>query len=701
MLRPARMTRLVVVSDSGHLRAVVDELYGLRLAHLVEFVEGAEDLHEFRLGKPLPEGSQASERLVRLRGLSRQLGLVAEKQASARFRIDEVTTRLDVAIMQMETDITSVAEARGRIQRELVELQKRAERLRPLSSLPLSLEDYRGYESLAVVVGDCDAPFESALSLATEGNYELFSSEALHAVFVPKELLPAAQEALRNAGFRETEVPAGTGTPAEDLASTERHVQELQRRLDGVESELAKLRDRHAAFLRAAEEHLTIETEKADAPLSFASTEHAFVVEAWVPRQSVEDVRRALERATAGTVHIDAVGERTLHLEALDPHGHPLEPPTKYDNARPFKPFQFFTDLVSTPRYHEIDPTPVLALVLPLFLGFMIADVGYGALMILLGIMLIRKLRHLEGVRELGIGMALAGGVAAVFGGVIFQDAMGIPFFIPEMPHPEELQGAAFSCSWFMEHHKEATWSCIVAGQATVVPPILSKLRNVTDLLVISVLAAFVHMGLGLSFGIANSVGHSRKHAVAKVGWIFLMIAFFTQILFMAQANRIAGAIYAPIGALGLPIVELLGIEVHSVMLIGVILAAILLAYGEGPLAVLELPTMLSNLLSYTRLAGLAVAKGAMAAAFTSLTLVAMVYGGSGDALGIVLIVVGMILFVLTQLFVFVLGVFSSGIQAIRLNYVEFFNKFYTGGGKPFSPFGRKRAYTVETQVNP
>jgi V/A-type H+-transporting ATPase subunit I len=185
---------------------------------------------------------------------------------------------------------------------------------------------------------------------------------------------------------------------------------------------------------------------------------------------------------------------------------------------------------------------------------------------------------------------------------------------------------------------------------------------------------------------------------VAKLGWFALMIGFLAQILYMAgpvfgpgKGNGIANATFA---ALHFPTttIPIIGVPFHVMLLGGMVLAAILLAIGEGPITVLELPTMLSNLMSYTRLAGLAIAKGAMAAAFTSLTLVAMVMQGGS----VVLLIIGLVLFVITQLFVFVLGVFSSAIQAIRLNYVEFFNKFYQGGGVPFVPFGRKRKHTVE-----
>jgi len=363
--------------------------------------------------------------------------------------------------------------------------------------------------------------------------------------------------------------------------------------------------------------------------------------------------------------------------------------------------------MVSVPKYDEIDPTPILGLVLPLFLGFMIGDAGYGLLMLVLGIWMVRSLgKSLPEAKDLGVALGAAGVVSLFFGAVVFTDAFGIPFGM----HGEGTEVVtAAACQSFMEHANEITWSCITGSNAlNALHPMVAKLRDIGDLLIISVIAAFVHMGLGLGFGIVNSVGHKNwKHVIGKLGWLVLMVGFFAQILYMAgpaldnpgtglvEGNRIA---HATFGALGFPTltIPVIGVAFHAFLLGGMILAAVLLAVGEGPITVLELPTMLSNLMSYTRLAGLAIAKGAMAAAFTSLTLVAMVYNGPGGALGVVLVVLGLVLFIFTQAFVFVLGVFSSAIQAIRLNYVEFFQKFYAGGGIAFSPFGKKRKYTQE-----
>lgn len=721
MLRPATMAKLTIVAPKGKLRPIVDRLHRLNTVHLVEFSEGRAGYEGFRIGKPLPEGQHASDRLVRLRSVGRHLEL-GEHQPATRYRRADVERSLDEHLHQLELNITSAADAKARVQQTVEGLEKERDLITPLAALPLRLEDYTGYHSLAGFTGRAEASVEGPVREAVPPA-EVFVAPSHHfAVFVPKAHAAKAAEVLARSGAQLTEAPKGSGPVQERIDEIGRELDQLRGRLDAATQELQRLRQQHADFLVAAEEHLSIEADKAEAPLGFATTEHAFVAECWVPEAEVPAVQAALREAAGDAVHVEvtrpeAHGHHAHEApaqsgEAAEAHaGAEHEdtsaiPPTKFNLSRPFRPFQMFTEMVSVPKYDEIDPTPILGLVLPLFLGFMIGDAGYGILMLALGIWMIRSLAGaIPEAKDIGIALAAAGVVSLFFGAVIFTDAFGIPFAM----HGEGTEVVtAAACASFMEHAKEVTWSCITGSDAVnAMHPVVAKLRDIGDLLILSVIAAFVHMGLGLVFGIVNSVSHANwKHVIGKLGWAVLMVGFFAQIMYMAgpalndpatlavEGNRIAHAVYPPLG-IGSPI-PIIGVDFHPLLLGGMIAAAVLLAVGEGPITVLELPTMLSNLMSYTRLAGLAIAKGAMAAAFTSLTLVAMVYGNDGGALGLVLVVIGLVLFVLTQAFVFVLGVFSSAIQAIRLNYVEFFQKFYAGGGIPFTPFGKQRKYTQE-----
>jgi V/A-type H+-transporting ATPase subunit I len=114
------------------------------------------------------------------------------------------------------------------------------------------------------------------------------------------------------------------------------------------------------------------------------------------------------------------------------------------------------------------------------------------------------------------------------------------------------------------------------------------------------------------------------------------------------------------------------------------------LALTESVIAPIEIAGLLANIMSYTRLAGLGIGKAAIAAAFNTIILEGLVRSGQVGYL-----ILGIIFLVLSQILVFLLGWISAGIQALRLNYVEAFIKFFKGNGTPFRPFGVRTTQEV------
>jgi V/A-type H+-transporting ATPase subunit I len=104
----------------------------------------------------------------------------------------------------------------------------------------------------------------------------------------------------------------------------------------------------------------------------------------------------------------------------------------------------------------------------------------------------------------------------------------------------------------------------------------------------------------------------------------------------------------------------------------------------------LELPGLMSNIVSYTRLTAIGMSKAGLALAFNSISIEMIAPGGG------IMIVFALLVFIVGHLMIFIVAIISAGLHGIRLQYVEFFTKFYEGGGLKFNPLRIRRKYTTE-----
>lgn len=672
MLRPAPMTRALLVGPRDALEGVIEALYSLELLHIVDHREGEFGLD---IGKPLRQASEASEVLVKLRSIASVLQVEEPKEA----RAEDVSGDIREKILSLELNISEEDSAKKKTQALLADLSRRIEELVPFASLPLDLADYRGYESLEVLVGRASREVEDLGQITQE--YEAFEAPGFLAVFVAKAHAGAMRDALGRLGFAPVSAPEGDGSPKALLSGLSAEKERWEKRLADIEARLGTLRERYAGFLASAKAHLEVQVEKAEAPLRFAVTDHSFVIEGWVPA----DTFRALATTVAKFP--------SVYLSELETDELAADPPVLLRNARPLRPFEFLVKLFAIPNYKEVDPTFIVAIGFPVFFGIMIGDAGYGAVWLVFGALLLRRVKTPGVFRDLIIAITVGGFFAFLFGMFFFAEAFGVPFHEP----PEAISRA--------EH---VTWSSILSFDIPLHATI-EKLHQVPDFLVLAIAASFLHLGAAYVIGFVNEVGHSKKHAVGKVSWLLILTGMF--VLIIVRAARWPGmgrTIWnGPLGwfprgsstfgsisffdSLGFEAVANPVPDVAVFMLIG---GLVLLLATESGLAIMEVFGLLANMISYARLAAVGVAKAAMAFAFNVIALEVGFFPwlDTGDVVALVL---GSVVLVIFHLIIFLLGAVSAAIQSIRLNYVEFFIKFFKGSGTAFRPFGARRQTEV------
>ncbi|MFB6267834.1 MAG: V-type ATP synthase subunit I [Halodesulfurarchaeum sp.] len=760
MLRPERMSKVSVAGSRQVMGDVIEAIHDLQLVHFSDY-DG--DIEGFDTGSPLEGAEEASDKLVTVRSLKSILDVTEEDAGPTRIVTDEALERQleDIRITVNERD-----DRRATVESELNAVADRIEAAEPFVELGIDLDLLQGYESLEVVVGEGDVDaVESALEDAEAIDaHRVFTGDGVFAAFAYPEgdADGVLDDVLVGVEIERLEIPDETGDPESYLEELRHERQRLESKLERIQAELKDLRLEYAGFLLAAEETLTIAVQKREIPLQFATTEHAFVAEGWIPAERYGEFETTVMEAADGRVDVDQIAVAD-HREYAPSHadeddgsgagegggagddantadtgdasptaetgksaevaadGGAVEfesgdqPPVILDNPKIAKPFELLVRAINRPRYWEVDPTVILLLTFPAFFGFMIGDVGYGLLYAGVGYALISRTES-DGLRSLG-GIAVWSGAFTVLFGILYGEIFGLHLVGDVLwgGHPPM--------------HKGLQPNFLAYAQAW---------------LFLTLFIALIHLTVGYLLGFVNELPHGPKTAFLENGsWAVLMLGLWTWIFSRHAAAAKPDLLYAVFNREGAPlpgdgtvaadqVAYALGFGgfPEVVGLVGLVAAGVgfvLLLLGEGGVGALESLNVLVNVLSYTRIAAVLLAKAGMAFVVNLLFFGVYVTGHGEDATwhfglthmphvgdvvhghevtsitfggllhsGAAGVIAGIVILVLGHLLVLALGITSAGLQAVRLEYVEFFGKFYEGGGSNYEPFGYTRRYTTE-----
>ncbi|MBI9045738.1 MAG: hypothetical protein JEZ06_14705 [Anaerolineaceae bacterium] len=305
--------------------------------------------------------------------------------------------------------------------------------------------------------------------------------------------------------------------------------------------------------------------------------------------------------------------------------------PIALQNLQAVRPFETLVNLLSRPRYKGIDPSALMFVFFPLFFGMMLGDVGYGLIIFFLTFLIGKKF---GGFASDLIKIIRLGSLWTILFGFLFGELFGT----------------------VGEHlGMHALWMD------------RAKSENLVSLLIISVGVGAAHIILGLVLGIWRAIlEKSRHHLLERGGMLlglsgtFILAAIFTNLLPRSLMTPAVSALIVGMVLLGIPSGKP--------------------GFLVGPL---EMLGVAGNVLSYMRIAAIGLASVYLAKVANEMA------GMSGS------LIAGAIIAILIHSLNLVMGLFSPSIHSLRLHYVEFFRKFYDGGGKAYEPF--RSQYSIES----
>jgi len=656
MLQPKTMTRLLIVGSKEQMPSAVTELYRHHVFHITDYTDqGKEGYEGFRIGQPMEGATELSTDLIKIRSIENTFGLSPDDYFDAKKRsahsIKETIER-DLPVIEQEvsnlTAQRSAAEARIRVN------EQRIAELSPFSGIPLELGLYRGYETVSVIAGK--APRDIEIPVSHEKFYAPGKSGGTMVIIFKNEDRATIDQILSEAQFRPIPVPQEDGSVRQRIDHFESEISSLKTLLNNINVQLAEIKEKNGDFLAACDEVLSADVEQAEVPLRFATTDLIFVADGWVPTHEVNNLKSGLSQATGGRILV-------METEEKDDHH---QPPVEYDNPSFASPTELIIDTYSRPRYDELDPTLMVSIIFPLFFGIILGDIGYGLILLAFALGLRRVLKG-EGMQRL-LTVLRNASISAIIFGVFYAEIFGA--------HPGALN--------------IHLWDPIVSRHLLIGSHAYYQ-ADIALLLVFSVWFGIFQITLGRCMSAVNHARHHHMtHVVGQLGWIALMWGVLAMIWSFA-------AIPLMPDLTGLPEV-VMGLNIAGVTGAVLVVAGLIAIVRESPLELIEIPSIISNSLSYTRLAAVGLSSVAIAMVVNFIAIEMLIEPNLREitALGIVFVIFGIIVLLLGHLLNTGLGLLGGGLQSLRLQYVEFFTKFYKGGGEKYNPFGMKKKFTED-----
>ncbi|HBA62472.1 MAG TPA: V-type ATP synthase subunit I [Lachnospiraceae bacterium] len=561
-------------------------------------------------------------------------------------------------ILRKTNQIMALKKAIAESKAGIVKLETQKESLTPWLALDVPL-NYRGTKRTAVLIGSIGSvlPLEELYQKIAEHVPDLDAvdlqiisvdkDQTCVAVICLKENAAALEEALRTLGFARPSQNVSE-VPARQLEKLDAEIAELRQKIARTEDEIRTFADRREE-LRVFSDYFRIRAQKYEVLSRIPQSGRTFFITGYVPKKKAKGLEDKLEQKYSLSVELEEVSEEE-------------DVPVLLENGKLAGTMEGIVASFGLPGKGEFDPSKVMFFFYIFLFGLMLSDAAYGFIIFLACAIVLKKFPRMAENMQKSIRMFMYCGLSTMVWGILlggyFGDAINV-----------------ISRTFF--------------GHEVGLDPVwFAPLDDPMKLLIYSMLFGVIHLYTGLILKGYMCVRDKRYvDLICDVVFWLMMLTGLIMMLLPSELFRSISQmnIVFPAAVNTLAKVLAIGGAVGILLMSGRANKNPLLRIALGAYDLYNVTGWLSDVLSYSRLLALGLATGVIASVINQM--------GSMLGGGIVGVILFIVVFIIGHVFNLAINVLGAYVHTCRLQYVEFFGKFYEGGGREFNPFKENTKY--------
>jgi len=658
------MKKISCIIHQEYLDSVISSLHDNGLMQIIDISLTDPNIEELTKGEADAESMLLNDYENRLSNLitilqkhkHRETGIKAmlhpeipEKQPIEKNSLEGLYSYAESGINPIEQEIRQDQQHYDQLTDDIQQLQEYDSQAGWFHSFDLSLADIGVSTSTIIKAGKTTTLPQLKETIQNEEYIALFSAPLKQgknpewAVIIVGHISVAKKvDRITAEHIQETTLPSIPKTTQEAQKQFQEQIKQKKQEKKHIHQTLQDLCHNHLNQLLAIREEIQLQLIRKQLPSKFATTEHTILIQGWVLEKNSETLDKQLTQIT----------NDHLIFEAKTPKANPDNPPTHLETPEWAQSFKTLLSLFALPKYDELNPTIMMGIFFIIFFGMMLGDAGYGLVILILSLFGYLKFGKISPTIKNWGFMGIWLGITTIIVGFLTYSIFGNLIHLI-------IQGESTQLLYQFS---------IMGVQFPV-----DSLKDPITILTVALVFGIIHLNIGVIYGIIQDYlkGKYKEMLTEKLCWIPLQIGGGSLIGYFILDWTLPQPFF-------------------YISIVLVIIGMIQLIYASGPIGFFDITGYVGDWLSYARLLALGLATAGMALAFN---VVSQLLGEMIPFIGIVVTILLLLILHLVNLAISGLG---AGVHSLRLQYVEFFNRFYEGGGHEFSPFKIKRRYTKE-----